>query len=78
MREWDGFESQKLFVSKWRQTFIILPRISTTGVTIRPFSTVYTRQREIFAKGQRLLSDEWMSGGEYVIMLLKNKTNGTA
>ena len=73
-RVWDGFEASDLFISKWKQEFIVLPKISTTGVMIRPLSTAYTRQREIFVKGQRLVSDEWMSGGEYVMMLLKNES----
>jgi len=67
--------SPPLETTDWTRTFVIAPKRSINNAPIRPFSTAYTRVRETFAKGQRLVLIEWMTPGEYVMSILKDEVN---
>lgn len=67
--KWEG----DLYTSDWKRTFIFLPKKSIHGTVILPLSTVYTRQREAYSNGQRLLYTDWMTQGEYVMSILRDE-----
>jgi len=64
--------SPPLETTDWTRTFVIAPKRSINNAPIRPFSTAYTRVRETFANGQRLVLTEWQTQGEYVMSILKD------
>jgi len=66
--------SPQLETTEWTRTFVITSKRSINDVPIRPFTSAYTRVREIFVNGQRLALIEWQTQGEYVMSILKDKT----
>lgn len=63
----------QLITTEWIRKFTFVPRVTVTDTKTKPCSIVYTRQREMYVLGQRLLLTEWQTQGEYLMTLLKEQ-----
>jgi hypothetical protein len=70
----DGSSFQpELIKTEWKRTLVVIPKESERGTKIGPFEVAYRRYSEVYQNGQSLLSTEWLTKGEYVMMLLKKE-----
>ena len=66
-----------LLSTEWHRSFVLTAKRSfSTNERINPLSTVYTRERELYKSGQRLVQTEYLTPAQYTMMLLKREANG--
>lgn len=66
-----------LYKGEWHRSLVLTAKRSfSTNERINPLSKVYTREREVYKNGQRLMQTEYLTPAEYTMMLLKREADG--